>query len=172
MRKVLTIVVVLLAISVIAPVITCAWASATRTEFSGTMTLSVDSIGDISITKSLIMHQVGAQASGTVLSSSPELSGDMVIELGANFNLNTGEGVAFGSFVITNAGGSYEGRFTVKDTGFINFEGTFEGHGTGAYEGKMVQLQMQGTDLYRGGYEGEDGLTGTFAGFILSPKGT
>jgi hypothetical protein len=169
-RKVLTLVIALLVISVITPAIT--HASATRTGVTGTMTLSVSFIGDINITKSGIMHQVGARASGTVASDSSELSGDMDIELSANFNLNTGEGVAFGSFVITNAEGSFEGMFRVKDTGFINFEGTLEGHGTDAYRGKMVQLRFGGTDLYRGGYTGPDGLTGTCEGFILSPKGT
>jgi len=169
-KKILTLVIALLAISVITPVI--AHAAATRTYLTGDMILSVDSIGDISITKSGIMHQVGAQASGTFLSSSPELSGNMHIELSANFNLNTGEGIAFGSFVIINAEGSYEGMFRVKDTGFVNFVGTLEGHGTDAYEGKMVQLQFGGIDLYRGGYTGPDGLTGTCEGFILSPKST
>jgi hypothetical protein len=167
-RKVLTLVIALLAMSVITPVM----ASATRTGVTGTMSLTATSLGDVHVTKSGIMHQVGAQASGTVVGDSPELSGDMYIELNANFNLNTGEGVAFGSFVITNAEGSFEGMFRVRDTGFINFVGTLEGHGTDAYEGKMVQLQFDGIDLYRDADPNTNGITMTFLGFILSPKST
>lgn len=65
----------------------------------------------------------------------------------------------------------FEGVFRVRDTGFIYFEGTLEGHGTEAYEGLLLQLQFQGTDLYRSGYTGPDGLTMTYEGFKLSPRG-
>lgn len=167
MRRVLTLVIALLAISVITPVI--AHASATRTAVAGDITLSVTSIGDIRITKSGVMHQVGAEASGPV--SGAVLSGQMQIVLNANFNLNTGEGVAFGTFVITDTQGTFEGMFRVRDTGFIHFEGSGEGHGTAAYEGMTVQLLFQGIDLYRGGYTGPNGLTMAYAGSILSPKG-
>lgn len=165
MRKVLTFVIALLAMSAIAPVM----ASATRTAIAGTATLSVTSIGDIRITKSGIMHQVAAQASGPIIGAT--LSGQMQIELNANFNMNTGKGSAFGTFVITDSQGTFEGRFTVRDTGFIYFEGTLEGHGTDAYEGMMLQAQFEGIDLYRSGYMGPDGLTMTYVGSILSPKG-
>jgi hypothetical protein len=167
-RKVLTLVIALLAMSVITPVM----ASATRTGVTGTISLTATSAGDLHVTKSGILHQVGAQASGPVVSTSAELSGEMEIELNANFNLNTGEGIAFGSFVISGAQGSYEGMFRVWDTGFIHFTGTGEGHGTDAYEGKMVQLQFDGIDLYRDADPSTNGITMTFSGSILSPKGT
>jgi hypothetical protein len=166
MRRVLTLIMTLLAISVITPAI--AHACATRTAVAGNITLSVTSIGDISITRSGIMHQVGAAASGPV---SGAISGQMQIVLNANFNLNTGEGVAFGTFVISNTQGMFEGMFRVQDTGFIYFEGSGEGQGTAAYEGMKIQLLFQGTDLYRIGYTGPDGLTMTYDGSILSPKG-
>lgn len=165
MRKVLTLVIALLAISVITPVM----ASARREAVVGAATLSVTSIGDVRITDSGIMHQVAAQASGPTAGAS--LSGQMEIKINANFNLNTGEGVAFGSFMITDTQGTFQGMFRVRDTGFIYFEGSGEAHGTGAYEGMMLQLQFQGTDLYRGGYMGPDGLTMTYSGYIVSPKG-
>jgi hypothetical protein len=164
LKKVWVLVVALLAISAVTSVM----AAATRVDVSGTATLSVTSIGDIRITKSGMMHQVAAQASGPMTG---DLPGQMQIELSANFNLNTGEGVAFGTFVITNSQGTFAGMFRVQDTGYINFEGTGEGHGTNAYAGMMVQLQFQGQDLYRAGYTGPDGLTMIYAGFILSPKG-
>ena len=152
------------AMAVIVPVM----ASATRTTVAGNATLSVTSIGDIHITRSGILHQAGAEASGPITG---DLSGEMQIELGAYLNTNTGEGVAWGTFVITDAQGTFEGMFRVKDTNFIHFTGTGEGHGTGAYEGMMVQLSFQGEDLYRGGYTGPNGLTMTYSGRILSPKG-
>jgi len=155
----------LLAVSVIAPVM----ASATRTAVSGSATLSVTDIGDVRITKSGIMHQVAAQASGPVTGAA--LSGQMQIELNANFNMNTGEGVAFGTFVITDSQGTFEGVFRVQDTGFIYFKGALVGHGTAVYEGMMLRLQFEGIDLYRGGYTGPDGLNMTYTGFVLSPKG-
>jgi hypothetical protein len=144
-------------------------ASATRIPIAGDATLSVTSIGDIRITKSGILHQAGAEASGLITG---DFSGEMQIKLNANFNLNTGEGVAFGAFMITDSMGAFEGMFRVSDTGFVNFEGRGEAHGTGVYEGMMLQLQFQGTDLYRSGYTGPDGLTMTYTGFMLQPKGT
>ena len=166
MRKVLTLVIALLIISVVAPVM----ASATRTSIAGSATLSVTDIGDIRITKSGIMHQVGAHASGPVTGTT--LSGTMEIELNANFNMNTGEGVAFGTFVITDSQGTFEGMFRVQDTGFIYFTGALVGHGTAAYEGMMLQLRFQGEDQYRAGYTGPEGLTMNCTGSILSPKGS
>lgn len=151
------------------PLIMSVMATAISTEVAGTATLSVTSIGDIRITKSGIMHQVGAQASGPIIGAT--LSGQMQIELDAAFNMNTGEGVAWGTFVISDAQGTFEGMFRVKDTDFIQFKGTGEGHGTGAYGGMMVQLLFQGEDLYRAGYTGPDGLTMTYSGRVLSPKG-
>jgi hypothetical protein len=165
LRKILTFVIALLAILAIMPVM----APATRVAIEGNATLSVTSIGDVRITKSGIMHQVAAQASGPITGTS--LSGQMDIELNANFNLNTGEGIAFGSLVITDAQGTFRGVFRVQDTGYINFEGTGEAFGTDAYEGMTLRMQFQGTDLYRAGYTGPDGLTMTYSGYLLAPKG-
>jgi hypothetical protein len=167
LKKILVFLAALLALSAIT-VIMPVMASATRTPVAGNATLSVTSIGDIHITKSGILHQADAQASGPMTG---DVSGEMQIELSASFNTNTGEGVAWGEFLITNAQGTFEGMFRVKDTGFIHFIGTGEGHGTGAYEGMMVQLLFQGEDLYRSGYSGTNGLTMTYSGSVLSPKG-
>jgi len=164
MRRLFTLITILLAILVITPAI--AIAPATRTEITGTFTMSVTSIGDINITKSNIMRQVGAEASGPLTST--EFSGQIQIVLNAVFNLNTGEGIAFGSFTITNAVGTFEGKFRVHDTGYINFTGMLEARGTGAYAGMMLKLEMTGTDLYRSGYSGPDGLSATFAGYMIS----
>ena len=166
MKRILMFVIVLLALSVITPGI--ANAIATRTEVAGTMSMTATWPGDIYVLKSGIVRQVGAEASGPVTST--ELSGQIQIVLNAIFNLNTGEGIAFGSFTITNAAGTFEGMFRVRDTGYIHFTGTLEGRGTGAYAGMMLKLQMTGTDLYRGGYSGADGLSATFAGLMISPK--
>ncbi len=164
MRKYSAVITILLAISVIAPAIV--YAPAVRTEFTGSFIMSVTSIGDINITKSNIMHQTNAEASGTITST--EFSGQIQIVLNAIFNLNTGEGIAFGSGTITTATGTFEGKFRVHDTGFINFAGSLEGRGTGAYAGTILKLEMTGTDLYRGGYMGADGLSATFAGHMIS----
>jgi hypothetical protein len=167
LRRISTFSLALLAISAFM-VITPVWASAIRTPIAGNVTLSVTSIGDIRITKSGILHQADAEASGPVTG---DFTGEMQIELSANFNINTGEGVAWGTFVITDAQGTFEGMFRVKDTNFIQFTGTGEGLGTGAYEGMTIRLSFQGEDLYRAGYTGPDGLTMTYSGCMLSPKG-
>lgn len=165
MKRVLMLVIVLLAISVITPMI--AYAPATRTEIVGTYTMSVTSIGAIDITKSNIMHQVGAEASGPI--SSTALSGNIQIVLNAIVNLNTGEGVAFGAFTVTDVAGAFEGRFTVWDTEYIHYTGKLQGYGRGAYAGMILKLEFEGTDLYRGGYTGPDGLTASFSGYLMSP---
>jgi hypothetical protein len=169
MRKVFTLVIVLLAISVVASGI--AYAPATRTEIEGTFSMTATWPGDIYVLKSGIMRQVGAEASGPVTSSDPRLAGTLQIELYVIFNLNTGEGNGFGSCTISNAAGSFEGRFTVKDTDYILFEGKIEGHGTGAYEGLLLKLEMTGTDLYRDADEATVGISADFIGYILSPQG-
>ncbi len=164
MRRLFVLITVLLAVFVITP--TIAYAPASRTETMGTFTMSVTSIGDINITKSNMMRQVGAEASGPLTST--EFSGQIQIVLNAIFNLNTGEGIAFGSFTITNAAGAFEGRFVVHDTGYINFKGMLEARGTGTYAGMILKLEMTGTDLYRSGYTGPDGLSATFTGYLIS----
>ena len=85
------------------------------------------------------------------------------------FNLNTGEGVGFGSFTVSNAAGTFEGKFTTKDTSYVLFEGKVEGHGTGAYEGLLVKLDMSGFDWYMDADSETNGIEATFTGSILSP---
>jgi hypothetical protein len=169
MRRVLMFVIVLLALSVIMPGIVNA--IATRTEVVGTMSMTATWPGDIYVLKSGIVRQVGAEASGPIVSSDPRLTGVLEIVLNAVFSLNTGEGVGFGSFTISNAAGTFEGRFTVKDTAYIFFEGKLEGHGTAAYEGLLLKLEMTGTDLYRDADPNTNGIDATFTGYILSPHG-
>ncbi len=164
MRKLFMFVTILLVLLTGAPVVT--YAAAVRTEITGTFTMSVTSIGDINVTKNGIMRQTYAQASGPITST--EVSGQIQIVLNAIFNLNTGEGIAFGTFTITKDGGTFEGVFRVHDTEFIHFTGSLEARGTGIYSGMMLKLQMTGTDLYRGGYMGADGLTATFEGYTIS----
>lgn len=170
MRKVLTLVIVLAALSIITPGI--AHAPATRNEFTGTFSMTATSPGDLYFLKSGIMRQVGAEASGPVASSDPRLNGGVLqIELYVIFNLNTGEGNGFGSFAISNADGTFEGRFTVKDTNYILFDGKIEGHGTGAYEGLLVKLEMTGIDWYRDADPETNGISATFEGYTLSQHG-
>lgn len=169
MRKVLTFVIALLALSIITPEI--ARAPAIRTEFEGTMSMTADLPGDIYVLESGMMLQVGAKASGPILSSDPRLIGMLHIVLNAIFNLNTGEGVAFGSFTISNADGTFEGRWTVKDTAYILFQGKLEGHGTAAYGGLLLKLEMMGTDLYRDADPATNGITADFTGYIMSAQG-
>ncbi len=165
MRRLLIFATVLLAILATAPAIT--HAIAVRTALTGTLTMSVTSIGNINITKNGIMHQTDAQASGPLIST--QLSGQIQIMLNANFNLNTGEGIAFGTFTITNDQGTFGGVFRVHDTQYIQFAGTLEARGTGQYAGMILKLQMTGTDLYRAGYTGANGLSATFEGYTISP---
>ena len=169
MRRVLMFVIVLLALSVITPGIVNAMA--TRTEIEGTYSMTASAPGDIYVLESGIMRQLGAVASGPITSSDPRLTGVLQIELYVIFNLNTGKGNAFGSCTISNAAGTFEGRFTVKDTDYIYFEGKVEGHGTAAYEGLMVKLEMAGIDLYRDADPATNGISADFTGYILSPHG-
>ena len=164
MRKILTPAIVLLAISIITPGI--AYAAAIRTEVTGTYIMTATAPGDIFVLKSDIMRQAGAEASGPIVSSDPRVTGTLAIVLYRVVNLNTGKGLGFGSFTVSNAQGTFEGRFTVKDTGFISFEGAVEGRGTGAYEGLLVKLDMTGTDLT---LQGGNSISASFTGSILSP---
>jgi hypothetical protein len=169
MRRILMFVIVLLAISVITPGVVNA--TATRTEFTGTFSMTASKEGALYFLKSGMMRQVGAEASGPVTSDDPRLIGVLQIKLNVVFNLNTGKGNAFGSFTIINADGTFEGRFTTEDTEYILFKGKVEGHGTGAYEGLLVKLDMVGTDLYRDADPLTNGISATFTGSILSPHG-
>jgi hypothetical protein len=164
MRKLFMFAAVLLVILATAPAIT--HAIAVRTALTGTLTMSVTSMGNINVTKNGIMRQTDAQASGPLTST--ELSGQIQIVLNAVFNLNTGEGIAFGTFTITNDEGTFAGVFRVHDTQYIQFKGTLEARGTGLYAGMILKLKMTGTDLYRGGYTGADGLSATFEGYTIS----
>ena len=169
MRKVLMLVIVLLALSIIVPGIVNA--TATRSEFTGSFSMTATALGDLYFLKSGIMRQVGAEASGDVVSSDERATGVLSIVLNAIVNLNTGEGVAFGSFTFTNDDGAFEGRFTVKDTDYILFEGTLEGHGTGGYEGLLLKLEMTGTDWYRDADPATNGINAETVGYILSAHG-
>jgi hypothetical protein len=170
MRRVFILVIVLMAILVVAPGI--AYAPATRTEIEGTFSMTATWPGEIKVTKNGIMIQRGAEASGPVTSSDTRLTGVLQIELCVIFNLNTGKGNGFGSSTFSNAYGTFEGRFTVKDTDYILFEGKVEGHGTGAYEGLLLKFEMTGTDLYRDADPATNGIDATFTGYILSPHGS
>ena len=167
MKRILMFVIVLLAIAVVTPRI--ANAMAIRTEFTGTYSMTATWPGDIYVLKSGIVRQVGAEASGPIASSDPRLTGVLQIVLNGVFSVNTGEGVGFGSFTISNAAGTFEGRFTTKDTDYVYFEGKIEGHGTGAYEGLLVKLDMAGIDLYRDADPATNGIDATFTGYIMSP---
>jgi len=163
-RKILTLAIVLLAISIVTPGI--AYAAAVRTEVTGTYSMTATAPGDIFVLKSGILRQAGAEASGPIVSSDPRVTGTLEIVLYRVVNLNTGKGQGFGSFTVSNAGGTFEGRFTVKDTGFVSFEGAVEGRGTGGYEGLLVKFDMTGTDLT---LVGGGSISASFTGSILEP---
>lgn len=168
-RNVSTLVIVLLALSVVTPGIV--HATATRSEFTGSLSMIATAPGDLYFLKSGIMRQVGAEVSGNVIGSDERATGTLSIVLNAVVNLNTGEGVALGSFTLTNAGGAFEGRFTVKDTDYVLFEGALEGHGTGGYKGLLLKLEMTGIDLYRDADPDTNGITADTAGYIVSAHG-
>ena len=67
MRKILTLAIVLLAISVITPGF--AYAAAIRTEVTGTYSMTGTALGDQYFLKSGILRIVGAEASGPITSS-------------------------------------------------------------------------------------------------------
>jgi hypothetical protein len=163
-RKILILAIVLLAISIVTQGI--AYAAAIRTEVAGTYSMTATAPGEIFVLKSGIMRQAGAEASGPIVSSDPRVTGILEIVLYRVVNLNTGKGLGFGSFTVSNAGGTFEGHFTVKDTGFVSFEGAVEGHGTGAYEGLLVKFDMTGTDLT---LVGGGSISASFTGSILEP---
>jgi len=167
MRKVLWVLAVLLAVSVMVPGI--AHAAATRTEVDGSYSMDGTALGDQYVLKSGIIRVVGAEASGPITSSDPRLTGTLEIVLNQVFNLNTGEGVGFGSFTVSNAGGTFEGRFTTKDTGYVFYVGKGAGHGTGAYDGLLVKLDMAGFDWYMDADPATNGIEATFTGTVLSP---
>ena len=167
MRKILTLAIVLLAISTITPGI--AYAAAIRTEVTGTYSMAGTAPGDQYVLKSGIVRVVGAEASGPITSSDSRLTGTLEIVLNQVFNLNTGEGVGFGSFTVSSAAGTFEGRFTTKDTGYVFYEGKGEGHGTGAYDGLLVKLDMAGLDWYMDADPETNGIEATFTGIVLAP---
>lgn len=168
-KRILMFTIILMAILVAIPGI--ASARVARAEIDGTLSMTASNPGDIYVLQSGIMRQVGAVASGPITSSDPRLTGALQIELYVIFNLNTGTGNGFGSFVISSAAGTFEGRFTVKDTNYINFEGMLEGHGTGAYDGSLLKVMMVGIDLYRDADASTNGISATFTGQILSLNG-
>jgi hypothetical protein len=169
MRRVLTLVIVLLAMSVITSGI--AHAAATRTEIMGTIDLTATSTGDVYVTKSGIIRQVGGEASGPIDCPDLRVKGQMQIVLNVIFNLKTEKGVGRGSFTISNAAGTFEGVFNVWDTNFIFFTGRLEGRGTNAYEGMMLHLEFSGKDWYRDNDPNTNGIEAIFAGYIMSPHG-
>lgn len=171
MKRILIFAIALMAILVMTPGIVNA--RAIRTEFTGSFSMTATWPGDIYVFESGIMRQVGAVASGPVTCSDPRLDGGVLqIELYVVFNLNTGEGGSFGSFTISHTEGTFEGRFTNRDTGYIYFEGKVEGHGTGAYEGLLVKLDMAGMDWYRDADPATNGISADFTGCIFSPHGS
>ena len=157
-KKVLMIVSALLVLSVIAP----AMASATKIPVKGSITAILTVPGEVRITEGNIMIQRDTEAEGP---ASGDLAGKIHISSNVNLNLNTGKGVAFGTFVFTDAHGTFKGMWRVRYTGFVHFEGAAEGHGNGAYDGMLVKLSFKG--LNPPGVINID-----YEGIVLSPKGT
>ena len=158
MKKCLMLAAALLVLSVMTP----AMASATKIPIKGSITAFLTAPGEVRITKGNIMIQRDTEAEGP---ASGDLSGTIHIKSNVNLNLNTGEGVSFGTFVFTDAHGTFEGMWRVRYTDFIHFEGAAEGHGTDAYVGMLVKLSFKGLNppsLINIDYEG----------IVLSPKGT
>ncbi len=162
--------IVLLAISVMISGI--ANAAATRTEISGTINLTATWTGDVYITKSGIIRQVGGEASGPIDCTDARVKGQMQIVLSVIFNLKTEKGVGRGSFTISNAAGTFEGVFNVWDTDFIFFKGRLEGRGTNDYKGMMLRLEFSGKDWYRDSDPNTNGIEAIFTGNIMSPHGS
>jgi len=168
-RRVFMFGIILLAVSVITSGI--AYAAATRTEIAGTIDLTATSTGDVYVTKSGIIRQIGGEASGPIDCPDLHVKGQMQIVLSVIFNLKTERGVGRGLFTIGNAAGTFEGVFNVWDTDFIFFTGRLEGRGTNAYEGMVLHLEFSGKDWYRDNDPNTNGIEAIFAGYIMSPHG-
>lgn len=147
---------------IVLSVITPAMASAIKIPVKGSITAFLTAPGDVRITKGNIMIQRNTEAEGPV---SGGLSGTIHITSNVNLNLNTGEGVSFGTFTFTDDHGTFKGMWRVRYTDFIHFEGAAGGHGTHAYVGMLVKLSFKGLNppsLVNIDYEG----------IVLSQKGT
>jgi hypothetical protein len=169
MRRVIVLVIAVLTLSAVIPGMV--GAQATRTEFTGSFDATATWPGDIRILESGIMLQVGAEASGPIVCDDPRLTGTLAIVLNVVFNLNTGNGNAFGTFTVSNADGTFEGKFENRDTSYVLYTGIAQGHGTGAYEGLLVKFRMEGLDWYRDADPATNGITGDCTGYIVSPHG-
>ncbi len=154
---------VLSALFVVAPTIA---EPATKTPFTAEASFVPGniSLGKVWITKGNVQHVMGAESDGTVTG---DISGTMWLVSYETVNLETGDGVNHGKFVLTVDEGAFEGSFRSVVTP-DGFSGTFVGHSTGMYkEQKML-----------GSYEGELTIVDAvpvvemvLEGIILSPKG-
>jgi hypothetical protein len=75
-----------------------------------------------------------------------DLNGNLSIIFNTNLNLATGDGTAFGSFVLAvewnGFQGTFEGRSKAKYQSFLVTNGYGVGHGTGDFEGMQIQLSF------------------------------
>ena len=67
-----------------------------------------------------------------------DIVGMVTLVTNANVALETGDGVGFGTFVITTSEGTWEGRFQGPFDGGLG-SGSFVAHGAGAFEGLILK---------------------------------
>lgn len=135
--------------------------SATKIPVKGSITAYLTAQGEVRMTRGNIVIQRNTEAEGPV---SGDLSGTIHITSDVNLNLNTGEGVSFGTFVFTDTHGTFKGMWQVRYTDFVYFEGAAEGHGSEAYAGMLVKLSFKGSNP-------SDVINIDYEGTVLSPKG-
>ena len=79
-----------------------------------------------------------------------DLNGTLSIIFNTNLNLTTGDGTAFGSFILAvewnGLQGTFEGRSKAKYQSFLVTDGYGVGHGTGDFEGMQIHLAFFNED--------------------------
>jgi hypothetical protein len=163
MKKVLILIMTLLAMFAVSPVM----APATKTPVTGFYIGSATRPGQSWITKDNILHIKNAEGFGPVIG---DLPGDMWFTLSGAIDLNTGFGSMHGRWVFTDDSGTFEGSYRADNWGVVYYEGSAIAQGTGGYEGQVYKVtSFWGFNLYLGGYEGPDGVQFDFVGTILDP---
>jgi hypothetical protein len=114
------------------------------TTFEATETICAVTPGKLWVTDGATLHIRGQVNRNIIQSSEPRLNGTNTAVLSVNFNLTTLKGTANGTFMITpdTMNGTWEGTgiFRVADGKAV---GTAVGHGTGAFEGHQIRLELE-----------------------------
>ncbi len=162
MRMFLLLLMALLVFTTVSPVMS---APAMKTSFMAEASFVPGNIsqGTMWTTKDGIQHVRGAISEGTI---SGDLSGTFSIISHETVDLNTGEGVNHGKFILILDEGTFEGSFQSTIV-MYTFSGTFIGHGTGAYKGQKLMGLHEGELIF----DTIPVVQMTLEGIMFSPKG-